>query len=110
MLDKCYGNVKNGYKALAKPPLGNSDHNIIQLIPQYRQKLKRHKPTMRKVTAWTKDTTDETLRACFDRLYRLAVLLDSSSLDEAAEVVTSYIKFCEDMIVPEKNSQAISKQ
>ena len=41
ILDKCYGNVQDGYKAVAKPPLGSSDHNIIQLLPRYRQKLKR---------------------------------------------------------------------
>ena len=100
-LDKCYGNVKDGYKALAKPPLGNSDHNIIQLIPQYRQKLRRHKPTTKKVKVWTKDTT-ETLEACFDCTDWEVLLDSSSSLDEAAEVVTSYIQFCEDMLVSEK--------
>ena len=98
-LDKCYGNIKKGYKALAKPPLGNSDHKIIQLIPEYRQKLKRQKPTTRRVKAWTNDTT-ETLRACFDCTDW--DVLDSSSVDEAAEVASNYIKFCEDMIVPEK--------
>ena len=87
------------YKALAKPPLGNSDHKIIQLIPEYRQKLKRQKPTTRRVKAWTNDTT-ETLRACFDCTDW--DVLDSSSVDEAAEVASNYIKFREDMIVPEK--------
>ena len=88
-LDKCYGNIQNGYKALAKPPLGNSDHKIIQLIPKYRQKLKRQKPTTRRVKVWTNDTT-ETLRACFD-CTDWDVLLDSSSIDEAAEHVLAYV-------------------
>lgn len=101
-LDKCYGNIRKGYKVCAKPPLRNSDHNIIQLIPQYRQKLKCQKPARKMVKDWRNNTT-ETLKACFD-CTDWDTLLDSSSssIDEAAEVVTDYIKFCEDMIVPEK--------
>lgn len=34
-LDKCYGNIKGAYPARARAPLGNSDHNVIQLLPTY---------------------------------------------------------------------------
>ncbi len=36
ILDKCYGNVKNAYAAKSKPPLSNSDHNVVHLIPSYK--------------------------------------------------------------------------
>ena len=43
-IDLCYGNIKNAYKAINKPPIGGSDHNTVFLLPSYRQKLKREKP------------------------------------------------------------------
>ena len=86
--------------AMAKPPLGSSDHNIIQLLPRYRQKLKRFEPTIKKVKTWSEESA-ETLKACFEWT-DWEVLIENTSLEAAVEVVTDYIKFCENMIVPEK--------
>lgn len=38
ILDKCYGNIKKAYRYIAgpKPPLANSDHNIIHLSLIYK--------------------------------------------------------------------------
>ena len=44
-IDLCYGNIPSAYSASAHPPLGRADHNVINLIPAYRQLLKRVKPT-----------------------------------------------------------------
>ncbi len=41
ILDKCYGNLKLAYTATAKPPLSNSDHITVHLIPTYKTALKR---------------------------------------------------------------------
>jgi len=40
-LDKCFGNVAGD---ALHPPLGRSDHNVIHLLPKYRQMLKRTDP------------------------------------------------------------------
>lgn len=32
-IDLCYGNIKSGYTSYVKPPLGESDHNTILLVP-----------------------------------------------------------------------------
>ena len=63
VLDKCYGNVKEGYKARIRPSLGASDHNTVHLIPKCRQKLKKSKPAVKTVRRWTDDAV-ETLPAC----------------------------------------------
>ena len=31
ILDKCFGNIEHAYKSVCRPPLGRSDHNVIQL-------------------------------------------------------------------------------
>ncbi len=39
-LDKCYGNISNAYTVKIKPPLANSAHDTVQLIPVNRTLLK----------------------------------------------------------------------
>ena len=57
IIDLCYGNIPIAYSARAHPPLGRADHNVINLIPAYRQLLRRVKPTKVKVRQWTQDAT-----------------------------------------------------
>lgn len=40
VLDKCYRYVQEAYISKAKPPLTNSHHNIIHLIPTFKTVLK----------------------------------------------------------------------
>lgn len=51
ILDKCYGNIVNGYKAICCPPLGKSDHNVVHLFPRYRAKIKQEKPIVKTSTS-----------------------------------------------------------
>jgi len=44
ILDTWYGNIKEAYTSRSMPPLSNSDHNTVYLIPTYKTLLKRHKP------------------------------------------------------------------
>ena len=65
----------------------------------YKQKFKRSRPVTKQRYAWTDDSTEE-LRAAFyctdwDLLFNSA-----SSLDEATDAITRYVKFCVDTIIP----------
>ncbi len=44
ILDRCYGSVKDAYKSIIRPGSGRSDHDIVHLLPKYKQKLKTEKP------------------------------------------------------------------
>ena len=48
-LDHLYCPVKNAYKSIQRPHLGNSDHLMVLLIPKYKQKLKVSKPVSRTI-------------------------------------------------------------
>lgn len=37
-LDHCYGNIRDAYKALYRPLLGKSEHNVIHLLPKHKSK------------------------------------------------------------------------
>lgn len=53
ILDKCYGNISNAYTVKVNPPLANSDHNTVHLIPVYRTLLKSNKPRNKVVRLWS---------------------------------------------------------
>jgi hypothetical protein len=101
IIDLCYGNIPSAYSARAHPPLGRADHNVINLIPAYRQLLKRVKPTKVKVRQWTQDATMQLQGslACTD----WGVFApDSVNLNEHASIITDYITFCMDSTIPMK--------
>jgi hypothetical protein len=89
-LDKCYGNIPDAYKPYSRAPLGKSDHDMIYLLPKYKQKLKQNKPAIKKIRSFNQDNT-ETLRSCFD-CTDWDVLFSSNSIEESTDVITEYIK------------------
>ena len=98
-LDFCFSNISDAYYARSLSGLGKSDHCMLHMVPSYRQKLKRVKPTKASVLQWTPDSIDR-LRAC----------LDCTNWDElfegdcnsSTEVITDYISFCIDLCIPVK--------
>jgi hypothetical protein len=99
-LDLCYGNIPAAYRSRPMPSLGRSVHNLVHLLPLYRQKLKTSKPSIRRVKVWSREAT-ETLNGCFHST-DWDILLEGATLDEQVDVVTAYINFCVDTLVPSK--------
>ena len=98
-INLCYGSVPNAYRSLAKPPIGDADHNTVHLVPIYRCLLKRAKRVRRQVKVWNEDSIAR-LQGCFD-CTNWDVFRDScGSLDELTDVVTSYVSFCVDTVIP----------
>lgn len=105
-IDLCYGNIKNAYKAYNKPPLSTADHNVVHLIPAYRTKLQREGVVKKLVKKWDDDVVEE-LQGCFEST-DWEVLTQGSSLEEATEVVSHYITFCEEMTIATKSVKVFS--
>ena len=98
ILDLCYGNVSDAFRASSHPPLGRADHNIICLLPLYRQELKRHKPQRHSALQWTEDaiTQLQGSLACTDWN------IFDGNLNDRASVITDYINFCISSTIPTK--------
>ncbi|KAK0145681.1 hypothetical protein N1851_015400 [Merluccius polli] len=64
-LDQYYSPIPEAYHAVARAPLGESDHNTILLIPKYRQRLRVAKPTVKHCRIWSPQAI-ETLQDCLD--------------------------------------------
>ena len=97
-IDLCYGNIPGAFTSRPLSGLGRSDHNMVHLIPAYRQKLKRSKPLTRSVKTWRKEDI-ESLNGCFLCTDWSIFHTGTSSLDEAADAVSSYVNFCVDNVI-----------
>ena len=100
ILDHCYSNFRDAYKALPCPPFGKSDHDSMLLLPAYRQRLKQEAPALRSVQRWS-DQSDSTLQDCFDHvdwdMFRIA---SNNNIDEYADSVNEFISKCIGDVVP----------
>ena len=108
--------MPNAYRSIAKPPIGDADHNTVHLVPIYKSLLKRAKCVERQVKVWNEDSTAR-LQGCFDCTDWDVFRNSCSSLDELTDVVTSYVSFCVDTVIPVKkckvfpnNKPWVSKQ
>jgi hypothetical protein len=100
-LDLFYCNVKDAYRCYGLPPLGKSDHCLVNLLPKYTPVVKRQSPVVRSVQCWTPEACDE-LRGCME-CTDWDVFVDScETLDELSETVSDYINFCVDSVIPVK--------
>ena len=100
-LDHCYIVLKDSYRSVPRAALGLSDHCMVHLLPNYKQKLKTAKPVVRTVKRWTTESKLE-LQACFECTDWSVFEAAATDLDELTDTVTSYTSFCEDMCVPTK--------
>ncbi len=102
ILDLCYGNIKNAFKSLPLPPLGASDHNCVHLITVYRTALKRGKMQYIQYRDWNDNDACQTLQGLLDSTDWGMFMESSNDIDELTDVVTSWIKYCESTVIPEK--------
>ena len=101
-IDLCYGNIPGAFRSFPMASLGRSDHNMIQLVPTYLRKLKRTKPVIRTIQVWSRDA-EEALNGCFHSTDWPVFFESSETLDEAVDVMSSYVNFCVDTVLDKKD-------
>lgn len=115
-LDQCYGPIKGAYDSIPLPLLGSADHNAVHLIPAYRTCLQREKTTTRTIKVWTEEAK-LSLQGCLDCTVWDEFIQTSQDINELADVVSSWVTYCEDIVIPTKvvkvypnNKPWVSKQ
>jgi len=98
-LDHCYSTISGAYRAIRRPPLGRSDHAMLYLLPSYRQRLKSAKPQVKTVRRWNQESIQR-LQGCLDCTDWEALTGPCADVHEQADVITSYVSFCEDVCIP----------
>lgn len=101
MLDLCYGNIPGAYISKACPPIGRSDHNVILLLPWYRQKIKTDKIQTKIIKTWDNDSIEE-LRGRIESTDWNVFFKNDSDLNLLTDSISSYLTFCTDAVIPSK--------
>lgn len=78
ILDQCFGNLSDAYRALCCAPLEKSDHNVIHLLPKNRAKVKQEQPIIKDIQLW-----DARVRKC----YRIALKIQTGKCFSIAVVI-----------------------
>ncbi len=102
ILDRCCGPIQGAYKSVPLPPLGSADPNTILLASAYAsvvRRAERQKKTFKNRT----DTSIGELQSCFELTNWDLFLSDSLDLNDQVLVVSSYIHFCVESIIPTKS-------
>ena len=74
---------------------------MVHLLPRYRSVVQRDPPVTKTVRDWSKESVN-VLKGCFD-CTEWGVFVDSSDdVCELSDVVSEYIMFCEDCVIPRK--------
>ena len=100
-MDKCYVNIMNAYPYCRRlGQLANSDHHIVQLLSGYKQKA-LHKPTKSTRRKFNQEGWNK-LKHCFETTEWDCLVNEQDNINKQAEVFTSYVNFCTDLYIPEK--------
>ena len=70
-------------------------------MPRYRPKIQTDPIITRNVKVWTSESVEE-LRGCFECTDWDVFVKSSDTVSEACDVVSSYISFCKELIIPQK--------
>ncbi len=100
-MDLCFGSVKGAYKSLLLPPQSTADHNCMYFIPVHRIALRGGKV----LTKWVKNGMEDsllTLQGCMDCTDWNVFVGPSKDIDELTDVVSSWVTYCEDIMIPDK--------
>ena len=100
-IDLCYGSVPAAYMSIALPPIGSADHNWALLAPVYKPVFYRHERVVKTVKSWTADSI-VVLQDCFDCTEWHVFYDTCKNLNELVDVISSYISFCVDSVIPTK--------
>ncbi len=98
-LDLFYMNVRESFVARLLPPLGNSDHNLIHLMPKYLPVIRKLSATSKTVRIWSDDVC-EALRGCFECTDWCVFFDGDSDVNSISDKVTCYINYCVELVIP----------
>eukprot|EP00061_Rhincodon_typus_P011852 g37177.t1 len=96
ILDHCSPATKDAYQSISHPHFGKSDHNVVLLLPAYKQKLKCDDPVQKVMHCWS-DATEGLLRKCFESVDLSIFKNLAASLNKYATTVTDFIRVLADI-------------
>ena len=90
ILDQCYMNVQDAFTAVSLPPLGRSDHNLVQLIPKYWPLVQRE-PAVTHTIKQQSVNAVQNLKGSLDCTDGDVFVEPASDINELTESVCGYV-------------------
>ncbi len=109
ILDHVYCNIKQAYRALPQPHIGQSDHLSLQLIPAYsgdQPRRRQTKPIRRLISTWPDNALSQ-LKDCF--ISTEWSVFENQDLEEYTCAVLGYVSFCTENVTVKKTSYNFPK-
>lgn len=106
-LDKCYTNIKHGYRAKQLPHLGQSDHMSLLMLPAYTPVRRSIRASTKTVRMWPEGASQQ-LQDCFENTNW--DVFEHQDLEEQTSAVLGYITHCVDTVTNEKEIQVYPNQ
>ena len=100
-LNKCYCEIRNAYAFKKLQPYVISDHDLIQLMPNYVQRCERINQPSLKGKIWS-SAECEALQCAFETIDWSVILDESDSLELQTTVLTDHINYCVNQCAPNK--------
>lgn len=95
-IDLLYCNVEDAYCSTAPPPLGQSEHNLVKLLPKNHPVVQRQRVTQAVVHEWTPEA-EEALQSCFEGTDWNVFIDDwGEDLNGLSECITVYVNIWTD--------------
>ncbi len=103
ILDHVYCNIKQAYRALPQPHIGQFDHLSLQLIPAYvgdQPRRRQTKPIRRLISTWPDNALSQ-LQDCF--ISTEWSVFENQDLEEYTCAVLGYVSFCTENVTVKKH-------
>ena len=97
---KCHTYIPHSYKSYSLPPMATLPNTLSCWLHFTGQKYVQLASSLT-VKIWTAENIDQ-LKGCIECIDWSVMIVSSAKIDQATDVVTSYIRFCEDNIVSKK--------
>ncbi len=110
ILDHVYCNIKQAYRALPQPHIGQSDHLSLQLIPAYsgdQPRRRQTKPIRRLISTWPDNALSQ-LKDCF--ISTEWSVFENQDLEEYTCAVLGYVSFCTENVTVKKHLTIFQNQ
>ena len=102
ILDRCYINIKNIYRAKTLPPLNRSDHKMVHIIPTHKPAIIQK--TRRTITKriWSPEAIDNIGSQLASTDW---TIFNTKDLEKDVEAFNAYLTFCMDTHAPNVTRQ-----
>jgi len=108
ILDHFYCNIKQSYRSKILPAIGKSDHDVVQMLPIYKRKIKREKAQIKTFNVLSRDGMNDLDQILYETDWDMFIRSNLHDINELTDTISAYITFCQDLCTETKTIRVFS--